>query len=588
MPEIGSSTHRCAGARAIVLGVLFAAGASSGAATRPQPADLIFINGGVYTQDARQPWVEAVAVRQGRIVAVGMNAGVQETAGPKTTVVDLKGRMLMSGLIDDHVHAMEGSLASLYDCLFPSSSTPEEIRRILQGCVRHTPSGAWIGGGRWDSSFFKNYSIPSPRRWLDDITGNRPLLWRDDTGHNAWVNSAALRRAGVDAKTPDPVGGQFEREPGSTMPDGLALEAAAERVDHAIPARPARQYREAVLHTQRMAHGFGIVGLKEADALTPEIAAYSRADRRHELHLYVATCISTLAMQDRPGRVVDFNAIDRIRDEYRTPLVQTDFVKFYLDGVPTSARTAAMLEPYLPDENGRRVKGDLHVDPDVLARDLIELDGRGYTVKMHAAGDRAIRVGLDAIAAARQAHPESDLRHELAHAGFIAPEDLPRFHALNAVAELSPVIWYPSPIIDAVIDAVGDRGRQYWPMRSLLESGARLAAGSDWPSVVESMDPWGGVQAMITRSDPYHASSATLWPEQAIGLADALRIYTLGGAEGIRRVSETGSIVVGKSADFVVLDRNLFEIPVTDIKSERVQETYFRGRRVYRRAAAPK
>jgi predicted amidohydrolase YtcJ len=197
--------------------------------------------------------------------------------------------------------------------------------------------------------------------------------------------------------------------------------------------------------------------------------------------LYVAACISTLAMQDKPDTILNFDKIDIVRAAYHSNLVATDFVKIYLDGAPTAARTAAMLEPYLPDTDGRRVSGDPHVNLDVLAKDVTELDRRGYTVKMHAAGDRAIRVGLDAIAAARRANPNGRLRHELAHAGYIAPEDLGRFAELNAVAEFSPVIWFPSPIIDAVVEVVGERGKYYWPMRSLWATHAPLAAGSDWP-----------------------------------------------------------------------------------------------------------
>jgi predicted amidohydrolase YtcJ len=326
-----------------------------------------------------------------------------------------------------------------------------------------------------------------------------------------------------------------------------------------------------------------------ADASRSRAIRQGRRGFRHsvpcedQLNLYVAACISTLAMQDKPDTILNFDKIDIVRAAYHSNLVATDFVKIYLDGAPTAARTAAMLEPYLPDTDGRRVSGDPHVNLDVLAKDVTELDRRGYTVKMHAAGDRAIRVGLDAIAAARRANPNGRLRHELAHAGYIAPEDLGRFAELNAVAEFSPVIWFPSPIIDAVVEVVGERGKYYWPMRSLLATHPPLAAGSDWPSVVPSMSPWGGIEAMVTRSNPYDNSTQTLWPEEAIGLADALRIYTLGGAAGLRREAQTGSIVVGKSADFIVLDRNLFKVPVSQISDVQVQMTFFQGRMVYQR-----
>jgi predicted amidohydrolase YtcJ len=577
----------CRFLRAGLLAILGAFGATALASSAPLDLipDRIFLDGAVYTQDPTHPWVEGFAIARGRYVAIGTSAEMRALAGPHTRVTDLAGRMVMSGLIDDHVHAVDGAMGELYDCIFPSSSSLEQIRKILGQCVRNAPAGTWIRGGYWESDFFKHFPLGSPRKWLDENAGNHPVIWRDESGHNAWVNSAALRLAGIDKNTADPTGGSFEREAGSSVPDGIALEAAAEVIQAAVPDRTGKEYYSSVMRAQELAHRFGIIGIKEADAVTPVIAAYQAADRQKQLSLYVATCISTLAHQSDPGSLLDYEAIDKIHATYHSDLVATNYVKIYLDGVPTPARTAAMLEPYLPDAKGNRVSGDLHVNPDVLARDVTELDRRGYTVKMHAAGDRAIRVGLDAIAAARQANPSSQLRHELAHAGLIAPEDIDRFAKLNAVAEFSPVIWYPSPVIDAVIEAIGERARHYWPMRSLLATGAPLAAGSDWPSVVPSMDPWAGIQAMVTRRDPYHPSENALWPEEAIGLADALRIYTLGGAAALRREVETGSIVVGKSADFVVLDHNLFKIPASQIRAAEVAMTYFRGRMVYERTA---
>jgi predicted amidohydrolase YtcJ len=570
----------------LVILVTIAAATGANPATQEPAPDRVVLNGAVYTQDPAHPWAEAFAISKGRYVAIGTNAGIRALAGPRTRVTDLAGRMVMSGLIDDHVHAVDGAMGELYDCIYPSSSSPAQIGRILRQCVRKAPAGAWIRGGYWDSDFFKHFPMASPRAWLDRIAGNHPILWRDDTGHNAWVNSAALRLAGIDANTANPTGGSFEREAGGSVPDGIALEAAAEVVQAVVPDRSDHEYYQSVMRAQALAHRFGIIGIKEADAVTPVIAAYQAADRQQQLGLYVATCISTLAQQSNPGVLVDFDAIDRIHATYHSELVATNFVKIFLDGVPTPVRTAAMLEPYLPDARGNRVSGELHVNPDVLARDVTELDRRGYTVKMHAAGDRAIRAGLDAIAAARRANPGSQLRHELAHAEFVAPDDMPRFARLNAVAEFSPVIWYPSPIIDAVIEALGERADHMWPMRSLLASGAPLAAGSDWPSVVPSMDPWSGIQAMVTRRDPHHPAGRALWPEEAIGLADALRIYTLDGAAALRREAETGSIVVGKSADFVVLDHNLFKVPASQIAATEVAMTFFRGKLVYERPSA--
>jgi predicted amidohydrolase YtcJ len=574
--------RRAAAAVLSSLSLLAAAGPLAPAANGP--ADLVLVNGAVYTQDDAQPWAEAVAVRGGRYAAVGSSAAVRALAGPRTRVIDLHGRMLMSGLIDAHIHAVEGANEDLYACIFTATSTPEQIRAKLAECHRKAAPGEWIQGGSWDSDFFAHQKIASPRKWLDDIVGDRPVILRDDSHHNVWVDSAALQRAGVNADTPDPTGGSFGREAGGRQPDGIALEAAAELVAAVAPPRSPEQLRRSVLHAQELAHRFGLIGLKEADSVESTISAYHDVEQAGQLTLYVTHCISTLALQEKPDTPLDFARIERIHAAYAGNLMSADCVKFYLDGVPTPARTAAMLEPYVPDVQGATTRGMLHVEPATLNADIAELDRRGYTVKMHAAGDWSIREGLDAIAAARKANPGSTRRHELAHAGYIAPGDIGRFAELNAVADQSPVIWYPSPIIDAVTAAVGDeRGHHYWPTHSLVASHAPMAAGSDWPSVVPSMDPWGGVEAMVTRSDPYRNSAQKLWPEEAITLADALRIYTLGGAAALRREQDTGSIVVGKSADFVVLDRNLFKIPAIEISDARVDMTVFQGREVYPR-----
>lgn len=548
------------------------------------PADLVLVGGAVYTQDAARPWAEAVAVRDGRIVAVGSDAEVRRLAGKSTRRIDLHGRMLMPGLVDAHIHAVEGANEDLYACTFPPASTPEQIRAKLAECNRTLAPGQWIQGSAWASDFFTKQEIASPRQWLDAIVGARPVALRDDSHHNVWANTAALRAAGVTAATPDPTGGSFPREAGGSEPNGIALEAAAEMVSAAVPPHTPEELQRAVRHAQDLAHRYGIIGLKEADSWEPTIAAWHAVEQAGQLSLYVTNCISTLALQKTPETPLDFERIDRIHAAYDGRLMHPDCVKIYLDGVPTPARTAAMLDPYVPDEKGAVISGLLHVTPTVLAADLVGIDRRGYTAKLHAAGDASIREGLDAIAAARQANPTSDRRHELAHAGYIAPTDIARFAALNAVADQSPYIWYPSPIIDAVAAAVGpERGEHYWPTRALVESHAPLAAGSDWPSVVPSMDPWAGIEAMVTRSDPYANGAAKLWPEEAISLADALRIYTQGGAAALRREGETGTIAVGRSADFIVLDRNLFKVAPTAISDVRVDLTVFQGREVYRR-----
>jgi predicted amidohydrolase YtcJ len=242
-----------------------------------------------------------------------------------------------------------------------------------------------------------------------------------------------------------------------------------------------------------------------------------------------------------------------------------------------------MLAPYEPHPDyPEDFRGHLHVGEATLCRDLLEFERRGFTVKLHTAGDHSVRAALDAIESAHRASGRSDLRHELAHAGFIDPADLPRFRELNAVADLSPYMWYPSPIMNSVRGALGKRADRYWPIRDLLESGAPLLAGSDWSAAVESMDPWIGIASMVTRRDPKGRSPGALWPEQAISLERELEIFVAGGARSLRRASQTGSIEIGKSADLIALDRNLFAIPPEQISETEVELTLFAGQIVHR------
>ena len=558
--------------------LLFVSGCSD--ETLPvEPADVVFRNGTIHTVSAAG--AGAVAVRGDSIVYVGDPAGAEAMIGPATDVVDLEGRMLMPGIVDAHVHPMWGALEALYKCNFPFSATPDDIREAVAACVDAQPDSGWITGGRWDSGFFENYDVASPRAWLDAVSGNAAVYLSDDSGHNGWANSKALEIAGITADTPDPPGGSIARDADGN-PNGVLLESAQGLVGDHIPDESPKQGREAARFMAKTLNAFGITAAKPAAIRERHIAALAAADRDGELSVHIAAAIRT--PYGRREAPLDYDDIDRIRDAHASANVDTRFVKIFLDGVPTPARTAAMLAPYVADDahGSDFTGGPLHVDKALLAQDLVELERRGYTVKIHTAGDRAVRDALDAIGEARDENGTTGLRHELSHAGYVDPADLPRFAELGVVADLSPVIWHPSPIIDAVIAAVGpERGHRYWPVRDLIDAGAPLLAGSDWPSAVPDANPWVGIEAFVTRADPRGETPGTLWPEQAITLVEAIRIYTLDGARALRIDDRVGSIEVGKRADLIVLDRDLTSIPIDDVGDTRVEQTWFRGELVY-------
>lgn len=547
--------------------------------TQVQPADTVLTNGRIYTVDAARPWAEAVAIRDGKYVYVGDAAGSSAHVGGSTNVVDLQGEMVMPGINETHSHSWQGGRKELYECNFPFTATPEEIAMIVAGCVASNTESDWITGGQWTSDFFTNNDIGSPRKWLDAISGDKAMYFQDDATHNAWVNSKALEIAGIGRETPDPPGGTYVRD-GNGVPNGIVLETATPVVEGFIPAWTHEQNIASLAKAVELANFFGLTGIHEARTPPHISRAYQQLDSEGRLTAHAITALQT----PRGQRVETFDVapLVGISEQFHSEHVHTRFAKMFLDGVPTASQTAVMIEPYLITEGSpEATRGHLLVPQDVLAEDLIKLDAAGFTVKMHAAGDGAVRAALDAIDRVRKTNGRSGLRHEIAHAGYIHPDDVPRFADLNVTVDLSPYLWYPRPIIDSIIGAVGERAKYYWPIKDLLASGANVAIGSDWPSVAESMNPWPAIEAMVTRRNPLSDSDEALWPEQAITLDQALKIFTLNGALAYRLEDKTGSIKVGKSADLIVLNQNLFEIPIETVSETAVLMTFFEGKLVY-------
>ena len=555
-------------------------GAGSSLALAASPAaDLLLVNGRIYTQNPNQAWVEAIAIRDGKIAALGNTADLQVARGDHTQVIDLGGKMAMPGINEAHSHPVWGGLKHLFQCNFPFTVSPDVLAETLKACVARSET-LWIQGGQWDSDFFKTHNIKSPRQWLDAVSGDKAIVLTDDTGHNAWVNSKALGLLHIDASFTPPSGMTVKHEAGSREPNGVLVEANS-YIRSFVPDWTDGQYLKAARYAIKESNQFGITGLKDADASEAVVRAYFNLDQQEGLNAHVATAIRISGKESK--HIFDFAEIDRISKQYARPDLKTNYVKIYTDGVPTSAHTAAMLEPYVDTHHDDPLAlGALVVPEQELDRVVTHLDGAGYGLKMHTAGDRAIRVALNAIEKARKANGSNGVMHELAHSEFVNDQDKSRFKGLNVAADFSPYIWYPSGLTDAIGSVVGERGKSMFQARSLLDQKVAIIAGSDWPSGVRDNNPWPAIEALITRANPYgQRPGEQLGAEQALDLSEALQIFTQAGAKALGRETETGSLEAGKSADLIVLDRPLFEIAPSEISDTKVLMTLFKGRMVY-------
>lgn len=543
--------------------------------------DVVYSNGRIYTVSDDLTWAESVAIKDGKFVAVGSDESVQALAGLHTEVIDLGGAFAMPGIHDMHVHPSEAGEKYNFHCAFPFTYSVDQIVAKLTKCAAQTPEGEWIIGGQWAIELIASDTAPH-KKILDAISTRHPVHLGDSSIHAGWLNSKALEILGINGDTPDPNGGTIVREPGTNEPTGILFDNAFYETLQKLPRYSDDQYEQMLGWAMTEMNKVGVTSIKDALSARSTLAAYRRLDEKDSLTMKVAASIGwgggwidTLE-QEQDDR--------QSRGKYRSKNVNPDFVKIMLDGIPPT-RTAAMLEPYIADElYGDSYIGKLVHNAEELSAGLIVLDAEGLTVKIHATGDRSVRVALDAFEAARKANGDSGLRHEISHASTVHLDDLPRFKQLNVVAEMSPILWYPSPMVAAMEEVLGDgRALRAWPVKSLQESGALVIYGSDWPSVVPDPGPWPGIEAMISRKDPYSNVGDALWPEQAVDLATAIRIFTRNGAVAAKSIERTGTIEVGKQADFIVLDQNLFDIPVEAISDVNVIMTLVDGMVVYQR-----
>ena len=540
----------------------------------PDDATLVLRGAKVYTVDSTRPWAEAVAVRDGRIVAVGDGADMDAHIGPATRVLELAGRLVLPGFVDTHVHPVSSGI-EMGECNLSGVETGAQLRERIEGCVAKVRPGEWVRGGGFVITLFPGGN--PTRHLLDSLVGDRPAFLASSDGHSAWVSSRALSIAGVTARTPDPANGRIEREPGGA-PSGSLWESAMGLVGDHLPAHSDEERSAGLRRALAMAARFGVTTMHEASADEATLRSYAHADSSGTL---TARIVVSLLMDTDRG-VEQVPKLAAMRDRHARGLVRPVAAKIFADGV-IEGQTAALISPYL-DRAGYR--GELNLPPERLDSLVQALDSAGFKVHVHAIGDRAIRVALDAFEKQRARDGGAGPRHVVAHLQLFDTADVARFAELGVVASFQPLWAYRDAYItDLTEPRLGpERSRHLYPIASVVRSGAIVAGGSDWS--VTSLDPLEAMEVAVTRRALGDYTGFPWLPEERVDLGTIVKAYTLGGARASDQDSLFGSIEVGKAADLTVLSEDIFAMPAHRIHQARVVLTLLQGREVYRDTTA--
>jgi predicted amidohydrolase YtcJ len=532
-------------------------------------AELVILDGDVQTMDSAQPQARALAVKGGKIVYVGGNAGAHEWIGHTTRVLRVAGATVLPGLIDTHIHVMEGALDQ-GKCSFGDKPLDvAQIRPIILECAARSPGNGWVVVMQLNAAGFI-----ADNHDLDTILKDRPLLlWAAD-GHDAWVNSEALKRAGISRKSVDPPRGTIVRDRHGE-PNGLLVDAALDLASRLID-KPGNAERErALLSTLDDLAKAGITSYMEANASEETVRSYVQLAHKQQLHAHVVMALRS----DGIDSEAEFTRLKALRALAATePLLRADFIKLFADGImefPT--QSAAMLEPYL-EANGRpgRNLGPTYLSTEVLTQFIRHADGEGFNVHIHAIGDRAARIALDAYADAR-AHG-SQRSYSIAHLELVDPQDLPRFKTLNVYASLQ--LQWASPdnySVEAVLPYIGAaRQQRLYPERSLKNAGATIVGGSDWN--VSTFNPFEAMAIAISRRNPAEPQRGELGVNETLPLHDLFGAYTIEAARMVGLDARLGSLQAGKAADLIVLDRHLDDTSASsEVLATKVRYTFMNG-----------
>jgi predicted amidohydrolase YtcJ len=558
-------------AATLLVAVLVSMAVEASAQSGTTLADLVVTNGRVYTVNPAQPWAEAVAVKNGKIIAVGKKGDVLKLSGNNTAVIDVRGHLVLPGFGDAHVHFMEGSMTLLGVKLDDAKTIPDIQKRVQEYAASH-PGDGWIQGMGWSYDAFGAAGLPD-KKYLDDVVSDRPVFLVCFDGHTSWANTQALQMAGIDRNTPDPPNGKIVRD-AQGNPTGALQESASELVRKVVP-KPTREERLMALRAGLLeARSRGVTRIHSAGGDFQYFDLYEELRQHGELtaRFYISYFL------DPPGLTPEIrSSLEKARATYHDEWLSAGAVKTMLDGVVES-HTAAMLTPYADNP---ALRGKMFWDPAQYQATVTELDKNGYQIFTHAIGDGAVRLALDSYENMSKTNGTHDSRPRIEHIETITAQDIPRFGKQGVIPSMQPLHAYPdADTLEVWLKNAGsEREPRAFAWNSIAKDGGKLAFGSDWPVV--TISPWPGVQTAVTRQTSEGKPAGGFVPAQKITLQQAIEAYTMGVAYAGKREKSEGSIQTGKLADMVVVDQDLFQIDPHKIVQTKVLMTIVGGKVVY-------
>ena len=527
-------------------------------------ADLVLINGEIFTVNKVNPWAEACAIKDGKFLDVGSNERIKKYIGENTEIIDLKGRLVLPGFNDAHVHFSEGGFYLLGIDLRDAKDEREFAERIKKE-VQRLKKGEWILGGNWDHEAWPSKKYPA-KELIDEFTKENPVFVQRLDGHVGLANSLALKLAGIDKNTPNPQGGEIVKDPKTGEPTGILKDTAQQLIYNVIPLPSKEKRLKAIKTAIRHANSLGITSIQD-NSSQEDFEIYQELLKRGELSLRINVWRGVEYFKN-------FKKIGIISC-FGNDMLRIGTIKIFVDG-SMGAGTALFFEPYTDDPT----TCGLAIYKEKELYELVkEIDKAGLQIAAHAIGDKANHWILNAFEKALKENGRKGARHRVEHAQVVLPEDLKRFKKLGIIASIQP-----SHCIDDMRWAekrIGERVKNAYLFNSFVNNGVKLAFGTDWP--VEPLNPMQGIYAAVTREYPEGGPENGWFPEEKITLEQAIEFYTLGSAYAEFQEKIKGSIEKGKLADLVVLDRNIFKIPKREILKTKVDYTILNGKIVYKR-----